>query len=806
MTASSSTNIASDTPSALGHLQVLDLTGPVGQFFGKVFADLGADVIKVEPPGGDVSRLMAPFAGDNIHRESSLYFLNYNSNKRSIMLDLDSEDGKDTLRRLVATADVLAETYAPGYLDKLGLGFESLSKINPGLIVTSITPFGQTGPHKDFKGSDMIAQAMGGLMFVQGDDLKPPCAAPSDQASQMSSLHAAYATLAALRHRGESGLGQRVDVSMQEVIAHLLFHVAQYAHSNEIVRRTGLTSTIAPNSYYRCKDGHACLSVFYNHHWKVLAQWMGIEALEDPIWEDLDFRRANPDIVEEFVSEFIGGFTLSDFVEQSQAHHLAVSPMNTLEQLVNNVQIKARGYFQQGKHPHIGDYSYPGAPYQFGGTPWKVRRSAPLLDEHRQEIMAELETRAASAKSERSDKEQTPVKSDLPLKGIRIVDFTRVWAGPFCTRYLADLGAEVIKIETSKFLDTGRVTAEPNVMFPELNRSKLGITLNFQDAEGLELVQNLIAVSDVVIANFAASVMERRGLGYEKLKQIKPDIIMMSMPGYGDTGPYADYVAYGMSLMAYSGLSYLWGYPDSPYESHPKVHYSDFISAGTAATALLAALEYRSHSGRGQYIELAQSEALASTMGVPLMDYLANGRAWKPSGNRNLNAAPHNCYPCRGDDQWCAIACFDDDQWNGLRRALDDPSWAADPKFATLESRLKHQDELDEFIGQWTSGYTAHQVMRMLQREGVPAGAVQSAEQIYHDHHLRSRNFIAEIEHSAHFGRMEHPGLTVNLSSTPGRIVKGVPDLGEHNSYVYTELLGNSPQEVARMVRDKVID
>ena len=453
-------------------------------------------------------------------------------------------------------------------------------------------------------------------MFVKGDDLKPPCVAPSDQASQLSSLHAVYATLAALRHRGESGLGQRVDVSMQDVMAHLLFHVAQYAQSNQIVRRTGIVSTIAPNSYYRCKDGHACLSVFYNSHWVELAKWTDIEALADPIWEDLDFRRANPDIVEEFIGEFISEFTLSDFVEQAQAHHLAVSPMNTLEQLVNNVQIKARGYFQQGSHHHIGDYSYPGAPYQLGETPWKVRRSAPLLGQHNDEIQEELDKSMPSTRSVSSSDVQTSAQSDLPLKGIRIVDFSRVWAGPFCTRYLADLGAEVIKIETSQFLDTGRVTAEPNTMFPELNRSKLGITLDFQQAEGLELVHDLIAVSDVVIANFSASVMERRGLGYERLKQIKPDIIMMSMPGYGDTGPYANYVAYGMSLMAYSGLSYLWGHPDSPYESHAKVHYSDFISAATAATALLATLEYRSRTGRGQYIELAQSEALAATMGV----------------------------------------------------------------------------------------------------------------------------------------------------------------------------------------------
>ena len=793
-----------DTPSALGHLRVLDLAGPEGQYCGKVLADLGADVIKLEPPEGDPSRGLAPFAGDTRQSEASLNFINYNANKRSLVLDLTSKDGPELLRRLVATADVLVESFAPSYLDSLGLGFRRLSRINPALVMTSVTPFGQSGPYRRFLGSELVAQAMGGLMYIQGDDTRAPCAAPCDQASQLACLHACCGILAALRHRGQTGLGQHVDVSMQDVVSHLLFTLSRYAHSGEIVRRTGMASTLSPSNYYPCQDGYVCLCVFFNHHWLSLVDWMGSEALADPVWLDVDFRRSNPDVADQFVAEFVRDFTVQEFIEQGRSRHLAVSPMNTMEAVLDSPQVKAREYLVRVNHPHIGEHLYPGAPYRFSRTPWKVRRPAPLQDQHRAEIIEEINN-IPPLRPQKALGRKRRGKAAPPLKGVRIVDFTRVWAGPFATRYLADLGAEVIRIETSDYLDVGRLRLVSGPIFPETNRGKLGVTLNFRSPEGLDLARRLVAVSDVVIENYAAGVMERRGLGYESLKEVRPDVVMLSMPGYGNTGPLSDQVAYGQNLMAYSGLSFLWGHPDSPREARPKVHYADFMSAAIGGTAVLAALEYRSQTGHGQYIELAQAESLASTMGVAHLDYLVNGRAWQPMGNRSLNAAPSGCYPCRGDDQWCVISCLNDDQWSRLCGEMGNPPWTQATAFGSLASRIVNHDELDERISQWTNQYTPYQVMRRLQRAGVPAGAVQSGEQLYHDHHLRSRGFIVELDHGSS-GKMEHPGSTVGLSGTPGRIEMGASDLGQHNSHVFGDLLGTGREALARLVDAKVID
>lgn len=778
---------------ALGHLRVLDLTVAQTGYFGKVFADLGADVIKVEPPQGDPARRMAPFAGDITDSERSLYFLNFNTNKRSVVLDLETDAGLASLRQLASSADVLVEGFTPGYLDALGLGYKSLSQINPALVFASITPFGQTGPYARFQGSELVTQAMGGLLYIQGDDHKPPCYAPCDQASQLAALHAAYGTLAALKVRGQTGRGQHVDVSMHEVIGHLLFSLSQYAFSREIIRRTGTTATIAPNGYYDCKDGYISLSIFFPHHWEVMLDWMDIEALKDPIWRELDFRRSNPDIVNQFVSEFISGFTVEEFIREGQTRHLAVSPMSTIEGFVNDPHVNAREFLVSGSHPRIGNHSSAGAPYRFSRTPWNTSRPAPMLGQHTAEVLAE-----PLRVNDNQRVSNVSASKDGPLSGVRIVDFARVWAGPYATRYLGDLGAEVIKIENEKFLDNGRISPDSSPMFPDINRSKLGVTVNFRDSDGADLIRKLVSVSDVVLDNFAAGVLARRGLGYDDLRKIKPDIIMVSMPGYGNEGPYSNYVAYGQSLMAYAGLSLLWGFPDSPVDARPSVHYSDFMSAAHGAYAVMAALEHRSQTGQGQYIELPQAETLAATMGVALLDYSVNGRSWNAIGNRSPSFAPHGCYPCRGDDQWCAVSCLTDDHWTALCDAMNTPELTTDPRFDTLDVRLQNQDALDEIIGEWTQGFTPYQVMWKLQSVGVPAGVVQNGEQLYHDMHLRSRDFIQRIEHSG-WRTLEHSGITVKLSETPGVIVRGLPGLGQHNSSIFGDLLGVDSSELTRL-------
>ena len=782
-----------DTPTALGHLRVLDLAVAQLGYFGKVFADLGADVVKVEPPSGDPARHMAPFAGDVPDPERSLYFLNFNTNKRSVALDLESEDGRASLRQLVSSADVLVEGFTPGYLDGLGIGYKDLSQINPALVFVSVTPFGQTGPYAEFQGSELVTQAMGGLLYIQGDDHKPPCYAPCDQASQLASLHAAYGALTALKVRGQTGRGQHVDVSMQDVVGHLLFSVAQYGFSREIIRRTGATPTIAPNGYYACSDGYVSLAIFFPHHWATMLEWMDIEALQDPIWRDLDFRRSNPDIVNQFVSEFISDFTVDDFVREGQKRHLTVSGMSTMERFADDEHIEARDFFRDESHPNIGDYSTAGAPYRLSGAPWASLRPAPMLGQHTDEVLAE----GARPANSHSINGASAIKGG-PLSGVRIVDFARVWAGPYATRYLGDLGAEVIKVENENFLDGGRISPDTSPMFSEINRSKLGVTVNFRESDGADLIRELVSVSDVVLDNFAAGVLDRRGLGYEDLRKIRPDIIMISMPGYGNDGPYSKYVAYGQSLMAYAGLSMLWGFPDSPVDTRPNVHYSDFISAAHGSFALMAALEHRAQTGQGQYIEIPQAETLAATLGVALLDHSVNGRSWDAIGNRSPSFAPHGCYPCRGDDQWCAISCLTDNHWHALCEAIDTPELASDPRFASLSDRLRNQDALDELIGEWTQQFTPYQVMWMLQSAGVPAGVAQSGEQLYHDMHLRSRDFIQRIQHPG-WRTLDHTGITVKLSETPGAITRGLPGFGQHNSLVFGDLLGIEASELERM-------
>tara|TARA_B100001167_G_scaffold114535_1_gene70711 strand:- start:727 stop:1560 length:834 start_codon:yes stop_codon:yes gene_type:complete len=276
------------------------------------------------------------------------------------------------------------------------------------------------------------------------------------------------------------------------------------------------------------------------------------------------------------------------------------------------------------------------------------------------------------------------------------------------------------------------------------------------------------------------------------------------MPGYGREGPKADHVGYGQSLMSYAGLSNLWGFPDSPVEKRSNVHFPDFVSAGATATAILAALEYRNQYRFGQHVEIAQVEAMTGSMGVALLDYFVNGESWDPVGNRNFERAPNGCYPCRGEDEWCVISCPNDSEWEALVKVMGDPVWAQGSKFDSQQNRFTNHDELDSRIGKWTVNFESYDLMNMLQEQLIPAGVVQTGEQLCNDPHLRERDFIVSVDHSE-WGAVEHPGIAIKFSDTPGRITRGVPKLGEHNNEIYTKLLGIPEGAVNQLVGKEVI-
>jgi benzylsuccinate CoA-transferase BbsF subunit len=392
---------------------------------------------------------------------------------------------------------------------------------------------------------------------------------------------------------------------------------------------------------------------------------------------------------------------------------------------------------------------------------------------------------------------------DLPLSGIRIADLTHMVAGPYGTLQLAYFGAEVIKIESRSRPDTWRIRegnkdVEQSRPFADHNRNKLSVTINLKNPKGREIAYRLIRISDVVVENFSAGVVDRLGMNYDTLKHINPDIIMVSMQGLGSTGPRRNYVSWGPSLMSYSGLSYLWNEPDAETPVGSQTAYPDYIVSMHMAYAVMAALYYRHQTGKGQYVDISQAEVTASLVGVPMMEYLINQKVASPIGNHSPTRSPHGCYRCKGEDLWCVISVADDNEWSVLCELMEKPSLVDDPKFNTLLRRLKNRDELDRIIQQWTIRLTPSEVMTKLQALGISAGIVHNGVTLSEDLHLRERGFIEVQEHPRQ-GQLNLPGVAARLSRTPGKTVRHAPLLGQDNDYVFRDLLGLTEEEIEEL-------
>lgn len=381
------------------------------------------------------------------------------------------------------------------------------------------------------------------------------------------------------------------------------------------------------------------------------------------------------------------------------------------------------------------------------------------------------------------------------LNGLRVLDFSWVLAGPFATRILADFGAEVIKVQSKK---TARGAEANNTgYFNTWNRNKRSITLDMSYPEAREIARGLTSISDVVIENFSPRVMSNWGMDYKNLKEVRPDLILVSISAMGHTGPWKNHVAFGATVQALSGFTYLTSFnQNSPMGVG--YSYADAIGGLYAALVVLAALEYRDRTGHGQHIDISEHEAMCTVLGPALINESINLTELFPRGNRadHIPAAPYGCYKCLGTDRWCVIAVFSDVEWQRLCQIMGNPAWTRDERFSTASRRKEHAEELDELLGQWTTQHTPEHVVDLLQGSGVPAGVVQNAEDLAKDPHLRAREFFVSLE---------HPVLGETISdSSPIRFTEGsragwkaAPLLGEDNRYVYTELLGFTEGEVS---------
>jgi len=399
-----------------------------------------------------------------------------------------------------------------------------------------------------------------------------------------------------------------------------------------------------------------------------------------------------------------------------------------------------------------------------------------------------------------------------PLEGVRITEFTTAWAGPYATCLLALLGAEVIKVESRRRLDHSRNLSfstgikfsgpDESSVFNTLNLNKLGITLNLKKPEAVELAKRIIRVSDATIENMRPGVMARLGLGYEDVSQVKPDIVYLSSSACGQQGPASRYVGYAPTFAALGGASHITGYEDWPPSNF--MGSIDLRSASTSAAAILTALLYRQRTGEGQYIDLASQETISVLIGDVLLTHIMTGRIPMRQGNRDETMAPHNCYPCRGQDNWISIAIGTDDEWQALCKAMGKPELARDERFSAARNRWGNQAALDQIISEWTRNQEACEVMGKLQEVGVAAAPSLSSEGLFHDPHLRERGVFMQVQHPV-LGNDWVIAPPWRLSATPATVRRHGPLLGEHNEYVFGELLGMSREEIQRLEKEEVI-
>ena len=410
----------------------------------------------------------------------------------------------------------------------------------------------------------------------------------------------------------------------------------------------------------------------------------------------------------------------------------------------------------------------------------------------------------------------------MPLKNYRVLDLSRIWAGPYCTKLFADMGAEIIKMESLSVYDSHRGPVNPakgiaaypdgepgdepwnrNGWFNCLHMSKYGVTLELTKAEGRRVFERLVSISDVVIENFRQGSLERLGYTYEELRKHRPDLIYVSMPAFGNTGPWKGYLGYGIGQEQLSGMAHMTGYRgEGPMKSG--INHGDPITGSHAAGVLMAALRHRRRTGKGMYIDVSQQESSVALMGPEVLAYQMTGQEPERRGNRSGWYAPANSYPCAGEDRWVTIAATNQDQWRSLALAMDAAGLVDDPRFTTNEARRENHDGLDRIISEWTIGLEAYDLTRKLQRLGVPAGPVLRGPDLLQDAHYKDRGTFVTVDHPQ-VGPKQYPGIPWKMSATPGVVRWPSPTLGQHNREVYGELLGLTGLEIDQLDQTGII-
>ena len=802
----------------LAPYRVLDLTQSRGVLCAQILGDLGADVIQIEPPGGSAGRQMAPFLEGHEDPEHSLFWWSYARGKRSLELDIDADP--ETFLRLVEHADFLIESESVGSLESRGFGYEALSARNPGLIQVSMTPYGRSGPKAGWAASDITLAAAGGPMALTGDDDRPPLRVSVPQVWNHTAAEAAVGALIALHERQRTGLGQLVEVNAQQAMTFATQgYILSAAVNDEIMQRAAggmWAGDVRIRLSYPAKDGHVSITHLFGATLGPptarLMEYVYDEGFCDEAMRDKDWIAyglllatgeepiAEWERAKECVAACTAARTKAELLTAAMERRLLLAPMSTTQDVLESEQLSSRGYFVKPEGDDAAaSVEYPGPFAKFQKSPLSLKRRPPGLGEHTRQVLEELERLEPKARSDAAP------DGSAPLAGVKILDFMWALAGPGATRILADWGATVIRLESSSKVCVGRTlhpfmdgdeSQEKSAIFHTINAGKRMLTLNLTSEEGREVARDLVRWADVVTESFSPRAMKAFGLDYESLKEINPEIIMLSTCLMGQTGPLAMFAGYGNLAAAIAGFYSTTGWQDRE-PAGPFGAYTDYIAPRYNAIAVLAALEHKRQTGEGQHIDLAQAEAALHFLTPALLDCAANGRVQTGMGNRDLNFAPHGAYPVAGEDNHIAIGCETDAQWRALCELV--PGLDAGDELAEVAQRLKRQDELDSRISAFTQNQDGPALEQALQAAGVPAAMVQNSPELVADAQLDHHNHLLEVPHQEG-GHTVIESTRIHMSRSQPVVDASAPTFNRDMMYALNDVLGYSDERIGELL------
>jgi len=809
----------------LSSLRVLDLSqGIAGAYAGKLLCDAGAEVLKVEGPGGDPMRGLSASGRSLDAAGDGVLFRFLHTSKRSIRLDRTESEGRGRLLELFEQADVVLESEPPGTLDRQRLGFDALRERNPRAVLVSITPFGRSGPYRDRPANEFTLQAWSGSTASHGRAGREPLQAGGGLGDWLGGLYSAIGVLGALRVVGSTGVGLHVDLSLLDAMIPTFTNVAHsWASFTGIwdVPPADEIPGIEPT-----RDGFVGFCVFTGQQWKDFCLLIERPDLgERPELDTMMGRLQQADELREIVHDYMRRHTTEEILERAELLRIPVAPIGHGASLPELDHLRARGVFVPNPR---GGFAQPRVPYRSSAWTPRPFEPAPRLDEHRGAPL--FGVRSAERGGAPSGAAEEAACPERPLAGLRVLDMTAFWAGPWGGQILSLLGAEVIHVESVQRPDgmrfgSSRMPAEPDwwefgPTFAASNLGKKGLTLDLTRPEGVALLLRLVERSDVLVENFSARVMDQFGLDWERLSARNPRLVFVRMPAFGLDGPWRDRVGFAQTMEQLSGMAWSTGYADGSDEERLPMNArgpTDPQAGLHAVFCALLGLAQREKTGRGAFIESPFVETALNLTAEMVGEYATTKHLMERSGNRSPYFAPQGVYRCRvepggdalaGEDRvpygpdWMALSIETESQWGALLDLLGDPG------LADLDSptrRLAEHDRIDAVIRAWAASRSVDSAVAALSDRGIPAAIVTPWRRAAEDPHVRARGLFQTLDHPL-AGRHDYAGLPLRFGrDTPHPIPAASPTLGQHNDEVLRGLLGLSEAELGRLREARII-